>query len=173
MLTCLDDVRHMTDKSSASIHRNRRKLIRKQPQQECFSKANRQLVKRNPPSSSGATDLRISSPNTFTRNGVTTVAIVTLDANYFARKHRLMTKWIGAIELIFSRSVSHVSFHAISSGPGINQQASQGHTHPEGCLCRRGGGGGGERVQVSIFTCLTHWAVVHLPTSSIPKRLEQ
>ncbi|VEL40956.1 unnamed protein product [Protopolystoma xenopodis] len=33
------------------------------------SKANRQLVKRNSPSSSGGTDLRISSPNTSTRNG--------------------------------------------------------------------------------------------------------
>ncbi|VEL25119.1 unnamed protein product [Protopolystoma xenopodis] len=34
------------------------------------SKANRQLVKRNSPSSSGGTDLRISSPNTSTRNGI-------------------------------------------------------------------------------------------------------
>ncbi|VEL36531.1 unnamed protein product [Protopolystoma xenopodis] len=32
-------------------------------------KANRQLVKRNPPSCFGGTDLRISSPNTFTQNG--------------------------------------------------------------------------------------------------------
>ncbi|VEL38447.1 unnamed protein product [Protopolystoma xenopodis] len=41
----------------------------KQRQHESSSKANRQLVKRNPPSCSGGTDLRISSPNTFIRNG--------------------------------------------------------------------------------------------------------
>ncbi|VEL25028.1 unnamed protein product [Protopolystoma xenopodis] len=63
-----DDVRHMTDESLAPFHRNRRSLPRKQRQHESSSKANRQLVKRNPPSSSGGTDLRISSPNTFTRN---------------------------------------------------------------------------------------------------------
>ncbi|VEL14807.1 unnamed protein product [Protopolystoma xenopodis] len=34
-----------------------------------YIEANRQLVKRNPPSSLGGTELRISSPNTFTRNG--------------------------------------------------------------------------------------------------------
>ncbi|VEL12917.1 unnamed protein product [Protopolystoma xenopodis] len=45
------------------------KLLRKQRQHECSSKANRQLVKRNPPSSSGGTELRISSPHSFTRNG--------------------------------------------------------------------------------------------------------
>ncbi|VEL41406.1 unnamed protein product [Protopolystoma xenopodis] len=38
-------------------------------QHESSSKTNRQLVKRNPPSSSGGTDLRISSPNTSTLNG--------------------------------------------------------------------------------------------------------
>ncbi|VEL19237.1 unnamed protein product [Protopolystoma xenopodis] len=38
-------------------------------QHESSSKTNRQLVKRNPPSSSGGTDLRISSTNTFTRSG--------------------------------------------------------------------------------------------------------
>ncbi|VEL09621.1 unnamed protein product [Protopolystoma xenopodis] len=32
------------------------------------SKANRQLVKRNPPSSSGGIDLRIHLPDTFTPN---------------------------------------------------------------------------------------------------------
>ncbi|VEL34300.1 unnamed protein product [Protopolystoma xenopodis] len=41
----------------------------KQRQHESSSKANRQLIKRNRQSSSGGTDLRISSPNTFTRNG--------------------------------------------------------------------------------------------------------
>ncbi|VEL43359.1 unnamed protein product [Protopolystoma xenopodis] len=65
MLPRSDDVRHLTHKSSAHVHRNRRRLPWKQRQHE----ANRQLVKRNPPSSSGGTDLRISSPNTFTRNG--------------------------------------------------------------------------------------------------------
>ncbi|VEL26690.1 unnamed protein product [Protopolystoma xenopodis] len=40
-----------------------------QRQHECSSKANRQLVKRNPPSSSAGTNIRIFSPNTFTRNG--------------------------------------------------------------------------------------------------------
>ncbi|VEL16156.1 unnamed protein product [Protopolystoma xenopodis] len=66
MLLRSDDVRHMTDESSARVHRNRRRLPRKQRQHECSSKANRQLVKRHP--SSGGTDLRISSPNTSTRN---------------------------------------------------------------------------------------------------------
>ncbi|VEL38383.1 unnamed protein product [Protopolystoma xenopodis] len=64
-----DDVHHMTDGNLAPFHRNRRRLPRKQRRHECSSKANRQLVKRNPPSSSGGTDLRISSPNTFTRIG--------------------------------------------------------------------------------------------------------
>ncbi|VEL14351.1 unnamed protein product [Protopolystoma xenopodis] len=44
-------------------------LPQKQRQHECSSNGNRPLVKRNPPSSSGGTDLRISSPNTLTRNG--------------------------------------------------------------------------------------------------------
>ncbi|VEL43461.1 unnamed protein product [Protopolystoma xenopodis] len=69
MITCSDDVRHMTDESSAPFHRNRRRLPFIQRQLESFSKATRQLVRRNPPSSSGVTDFRISSPNTFTRNG--------------------------------------------------------------------------------------------------------
>ncbi|VEL17834.1 unnamed protein product [Protopolystoma xenopodis] len=42
------------------FHRNRRRLPQKQCQHESSSKANRQLVGRNPPSSSGGTDLRIS-----------------------------------------------------------------------------------------------------------------
>ncbi|VEL15328.1 unnamed protein product [Protopolystoma xenopodis] len=58
------------DKSPAPFHRNRRRLPRKQPQHECSSKANRQLVKRNPSSSFGGTDLRVSSPNTSARNGI-------------------------------------------------------------------------------------------------------
>ncbi|VEL41733.1 unnamed protein product [Protopolystoma xenopodis] len=61
MLPRSDDVRHMTDES-----RNRSRLPRKQRQHESSSKANRQLVKRSPPSSSGGTDLRISLLNTFT-----------------------------------------------------------------------------------------------------------
>ncbi|VEL40871.1 unnamed protein product, partial [Protopolystoma xenopodis] len=69
MLPRSDDVRHMTDESLAPFHRNRRKLPWKQRQHESSSKANRLLVKRNLPSSSGGTNLRISSPNTFTRNG--------------------------------------------------------------------------------------------------------
>ncbi|VEL17932.1 unnamed protein product [Protopolystoma xenopodis] len=69
MLTRSDDVRHMTDESLALFHRNRRKLPRKQRQHEYSNKANRQLVKRNPPSPSGGTDLRISSSNTSTLNG--------------------------------------------------------------------------------------------------------
>ncbi|VEL13584.1 unnamed protein product [Protopolystoma xenopodis] len=59
----------MTDESLAPFHRNRGRLPRKPRQHESSSKTNRQLVKRNPPSSSGGTDLRISTPNTFTRNG--------------------------------------------------------------------------------------------------------
>ncbi|VEL35574.1 unnamed protein product [Protopolystoma xenopodis] len=59
----------MTDESLACFHRNRRRLPRIQRQHESASKANRQLVRRNPPSSCGGTDLRISSLNTFTRNG--------------------------------------------------------------------------------------------------------
>ncbi|VEL30960.1 unnamed protein product [Protopolystoma xenopodis] len=50
MLTRFDDVRHMTDESLAPFHRNRRRLPQKQRQHESSSKANRQLVKRNPPS---------------------------------------------------------------------------------------------------------------------------
>ncbi|VEL13853.1 unnamed protein product [Protopolystoma xenopodis] len=59
----------MTDESLAPFHRNRRRLPWKQRLHECSGKANRQLVKRNRPSSSGATKLRISSRNTSTRNG--------------------------------------------------------------------------------------------------------
>ncbi|VEL43556.1 unnamed protein product [Protopolystoma xenopodis] len=50
MLPRSDDVRHMTHESSARVHRNRRRLPQKQRQHESSSKANRQLVKRNPPS---------------------------------------------------------------------------------------------------------------------------
>ncbi|VEL14952.1 unnamed protein product, partial [Protopolystoma xenopodis] len=60
MLPRSDDVRHMTDE---------RRFRRKQRHHECFSKANRQLVKRNLPSSSGGIEFRISSADTFTRNG--------------------------------------------------------------------------------------------------------
>ncbi|VEL43019.1 unnamed protein product [Protopolystoma xenopodis] len=59
----------ITDESFAPFRRNRTRLPRKQRQLECSSKANRQLVKRNPASSSGGTELRITSANTFTRNG--------------------------------------------------------------------------------------------------------
>ncbi|VEL29966.1 unnamed protein product [Protopolystoma xenopodis] len=52
----------MTDESLARVYRNRRRLPRKQRQREFSSKANRQLVKRNPPSSSGGTDLRPVKP---------------------------------------------------------------------------------------------------------------
>ncbi|VEL11360.1 unnamed protein product [Protopolystoma xenopodis] len=52
------------------FHRNRRRLPRKQRQHECSSKANRQLAKRNPPSSSGGIDLQTSSTNASTRNGI-------------------------------------------------------------------------------------------------------
>ncbi|VEL11618.1 unnamed protein product [Protopolystoma xenopodis] len=41
----------------------------KQRRHECSRKANRQMVKKNPSSSSGGIDFRISSPNIFTRNG--------------------------------------------------------------------------------------------------------
>ncbi|VEL16457.1 unnamed protein product [Protopolystoma xenopodis] len=58
----------MTDESLAPFNRIRRRLPRKQRPHESSSKANRQLVKRNPPSSSGGTALRISSPNTSTQN---------------------------------------------------------------------------------------------------------
>ncbi|VEL15323.1 unnamed protein product [Protopolystoma xenopodis] len=66
---CSGDVPHISDKSLAPFHRNRRRLPRKQSHLECSNKANRQLVKRNRPSSSGGTELKISSRNTFTRNG--------------------------------------------------------------------------------------------------------
>ncbi|VEL20590.1 unnamed protein product [Protopolystoma xenopodis] len=62
MLSCSDDVRRTTDECSPPFHR-------KQRQHGSSSKANRQLVERTSPSSAGGTDLRISSPNTFTRNG--------------------------------------------------------------------------------------------------------
>ncbi|VEL39561.1 unnamed protein product [Protopolystoma xenopodis] len=81
MIPCSDDVRHVTDESSAPFHRNRRILPRKQRQQESSNKANRQLVKRNPPSSSGGAELRVSSPNTFTRNGIKLNNKVFYDAN--------------------------------------------------------------------------------------------
>ncbi|VEL32279.1 unnamed protein product [Protopolystoma xenopodis] len=60
MLPRSDAVRHMTDESLTPFHRNRKRMPRKQRQHESSNKANRQLVKRNPPSSSGGTDLRIS-----------------------------------------------------------------------------------------------------------------
>ncbi|VEL23189.1 unnamed protein product, partial [Protopolystoma xenopodis] len=65
---------HPLDDETAAIHTVTctsplRRLLRKQRQYECSSKANRQLVKRNQASSSGGTELRISSRNTFTRNG--------------------------------------------------------------------------------------------------------
>ncbi|VEL38151.1 unnamed protein product [Protopolystoma xenopodis] len=63
-----EDVRHVAHKSLAPFHRNRVRLPRKQRQHEFSSKANRQLVKRNRPSSSGRANLRISSPHTSTRN---------------------------------------------------------------------------------------------------------
>ncbi|VEL24528.1 unnamed protein product [Protopolystoma xenopodis] len=69
MISCSDDVFHFMDESLVSLHRNPKRLPRKQRYHECSSKANRQLVKRNPPSSSGGIDLRISLSNTFTRNG--------------------------------------------------------------------------------------------------------
>ncbi|VEL24516.1 unnamed protein product [Protopolystoma xenopodis] len=52
----------MTDESLARFHQNRRRLPQKQRQHKSSSKANRQLVKRNPPSSSGGTDLRPVKP---------------------------------------------------------------------------------------------------------------
>ncbi|VEL37823.1 unnamed protein product [Protopolystoma xenopodis] len=52
------DVRHVTDESLAPFQPNRRRLPRKQRQDESSSKANRQLVKRIPPLSSGRTGLR-------------------------------------------------------------------------------------------------------------------
>ncbi|VEL06984.1 unnamed protein product [Protopolystoma xenopodis] len=69
MLPRSDDVHYMTDEGLSPFHQNRRRLRRKQRQHESASKANRQLVKRNRPSSSGETELRISSSNTSTRNG--------------------------------------------------------------------------------------------------------
>ncbi|VEL32080.1 unnamed protein product [Protopolystoma xenopodis] len=69
MLPRSDDVRHRTDESLATFHRNRRRLPQKQRQHKSSSKANRQLVKRNSSSSSGGTHHRVSSPNTSTRNG--------------------------------------------------------------------------------------------------------
>ncbi|VEL15515.1 unnamed protein product [Protopolystoma xenopodis] len=76
MLPCSDDVRHMTDEgiegdclgNSVSMNlsvkpidswsRGIRRRLLVEPTFEA-SKANRQLVKRNSPSSSGGTDLRI------------------------------------------------------------------------------------------------------------------
>ncbi|VEL09551.1 unnamed protein product [Protopolystoma xenopodis] len=60
----------MADESLAPFHRNRKRLPWKQRQHESSSKANQQLVKMKQPSSSGGTDLRISSPNILTRNGI-------------------------------------------------------------------------------------------------------
>ncbi|VEL34792.1 unnamed protein product [Protopolystoma xenopodis] len=90
MIPCSDDVRHVTDESLAPFHRNRRRLPRKQRQHECSSKDNRQLVKRNPLSSSGGTDLRISSLNTFTRNG--THIKVTYERINLAQFHALIRR---------------------------------------------------------------------------------
>ncbi|VEL17215.1 unnamed protein product, partial [Protopolystoma xenopodis] len=66
----------MTDESLAPFHRNPRQFPRKQRQHNCSSKANRQLVKRNPPTSSGGIYLRIYSANTFTRNGNYSASLV-------------------------------------------------------------------------------------------------
>ncbi|VEL42578.1 unnamed protein product [Protopolystoma xenopodis] len=64
MIPCSCDGRKLN-----TFYRNRKRLPRKQCQHECSSKANRQMVKRNPSSSSGGIDLRISSTNTSSRNG--------------------------------------------------------------------------------------------------------
>ncbi|VEL37329.1 unnamed protein product [Protopolystoma xenopodis] len=53
MIPCSDSGRHVTGESLAPFHQNRRRLPRKQHQHKSSSKANRQLVKRNRPSSSG------------------------------------------------------------------------------------------------------------------------
>ncbi|VEL33428.1 unnamed protein product [Protopolystoma xenopodis] len=58
----------MTDESLATVHRNQRRLPRKQRQHESSSKSNR-----HPPSSSDGTDYRIFSFNTSTRNGNTKI----------------------------------------------------------------------------------------------------
>ncbi|VEL33411.1 unnamed protein product [Protopolystoma xenopodis] len=68
MIPCSVGVRHMTDESSAPFHRTRMRLPQKQRDCECSSKANRQLVKKNPPLSSGGIEIRISSLTTFTRD---------------------------------------------------------------------------------------------------------
>ncbi|VEL08022.1 unnamed protein product [Protopolystoma xenopodis] len=63
MFSCPDDVRHMTDASSASIHRSRRAVCRGpirtnlQPQLQC-----------NPLTASGGINLRIPSIRLFKRN---------------------------------------------------------------------------------------------------------
>ncbi|VEL41663.1 unnamed protein product [Protopolystoma xenopodis] len=59
MLPRSDDVRQMTDERSARVHQNRRRLSRKQRQHESSSKANRQLVKRNPPSSGNSVSMNV------------------------------------------------------------------------------------------------------------------
>ncbi|VEL37529.1 unnamed protein product [Protopolystoma xenopodis] len=59
----------MTDKSFAPFHLSQKRLPCKPCYHDCSSKAIRELIKRNPSSSSGGIDLRISSPNNFTRNG--------------------------------------------------------------------------------------------------------
>ncbi|VEL35607.1 unnamed protein product [Protopolystoma xenopodis] len=72
--------RQMTYESLAPFRRNRMRLPRKQRHHECSSRTNRQLVKRNRASSSGGTELRISSLNTLTRNG--TLAILRPDCRW-------------------------------------------------------------------------------------------
>ncbi|VEL26203.1 unnamed protein product [Protopolystoma xenopodis] len=81
MLPRSDDVRQITDENLAPVHRNRMRLLRKQRQHECSSRANRRLVKSNPSSYVGVTDLGISSPNTFTRNGSKLNKYETIDSS--------------------------------------------------------------------------------------------
>ncbi|VEL24568.1 unnamed protein product, partial [Protopolystoma xenopodis] len=69
----------MTEESLAPFNRNRRRFLRKQRQHESSSKANRQLVKKNPPSLSDGIDIRISSSNTSTRNGSASAEFKLLD----------------------------------------------------------------------------------------------
>ncbi|VEL26387.1 unnamed protein product [Protopolystoma xenopodis] len=69
MISFSDDVRHMTHKNLAPFYRNRSRLPRKQRQRESSSKVIRQLVKRNPPSSSGIRPAFESLRPKLTRNG--------------------------------------------------------------------------------------------------------
>ncbi|VEL21271.1 unnamed protein product [Protopolystoma xenopodis] len=108
----------MTHESLAPFQRNRRRLPRKQRPHERSSKANRQLVKRNPPSFSGGTDHRISLSNTSTRNGKWSFVLTKLvKAELMKAKRRFIESDGGYDEVLM---VQTTNFHRFPVRPNCD-----------------------------------------------------